>query len=116
MDKIIEEMEKRSVTPFDLQETDTWVNDATFEDIKRIAERYNYKVFGLNVSSLKKIRGRGLLKVRTFQVDYIFKKEDEEKVNSIISEYLNSERHLKPDLINFIDKLSKLAIYTCIWV
>ena len=88
MSELAKEMLKRGIaSPFDLIEEDQWVNDATRKDIKNVVIKHNFKVFGLKFWTWNKKRGRELLDVRNFEVDLIFKDENEPKVDGIIQEY-----------------------------
>ena len=100
------------VSPFDLTEEDQWVNDATRKDIKNVVIKHNFKVFGLKFWTWNKKRGRELLDVRNFEVDLIFKDENEPKVDGIIQEYKRQEI----DEMKVIDELFDLAIMICTWV
>jgi len=113
MSELAKEMLKRGIaSPFDLTEEDKWVNNATRKDVENVAREHNSKVFGLKFWSWKKKRGKELLDVKNFEVDLIFKDEDEAKVDKIISEYENG----KKDTVKTINELFDLAILDCFWV
>jgi len=105
--------------PFDLTEFDQWVNDATRKDIETIAAQHGWNVFGLKMwREWTKIRGKDLQGALNFSVDYIFKNEDEKKVDQIIVNYKwkvkkNWSQKLDSETV---DKISKLAIHVCCWV
>ena len=100
------------VSPFDLTEFDQWVNDATRKDIENVARKHDFKVFGLKFWSWKKKRGRELIGARNFEVDLIFREEDEEKVDELIGKYEQG----KIDSVSIVNKLFDLAIEACTWV
>jgi len=109
----------RIKNPFDLTEFDQWVNDATRKDIETIAAQHGWNVFGLKMwREWTKIRGKDLQGALNFSVDYIFKNEDEKKVDSIIADYkwkLKNGWSIKLDS-EIVEPISKLAIVCCWWV
>jgi hypothetical protein len=113
MGKLAEEMEKRGISdPFDLTETDQWVNDATREDIKAAVKRENGRVFGLKMWTWEIVPAESLLKgVCNFGVDLVFRESAREKVMKIIEE----EKNLMRARI-LVDRLFALAIMSCLWV
>ena len=105
-------MSERGVSPFDLTEFDQWVNDATRTDIENVGRKHDFKVFGLKFWSWTKKRGRELLDVKNFEVDLIFRDEDETKVDEIIRKYERGEIDAK----KAVDELFDLAVMDCMWV
>jgi hypothetical protein len=101
--------------PWDLTEFDQWVNDATRKDINSIAEQQNYEVFGLEMWTWKKIRGKALVDTLNFSVDLIFKNQDEPKVDTFIQRHKRRKWTMKKDKW-LIDELFKIALMTCTWV
>jgi hypothetical protein len=114
MGKLEEEMERRGISdPFDLTETDQWVNDATREDIKAAVKREDGHVFGLKMWTWEIVPAESLLKgVCNFGVDLIFRESDREKVMKVIEE---GEKNLMRAGI-LIDRLFALAVMSCLWV
>ena len=116
--EIEKEMENRGIwNPLDLQEFDAdWVNPAIRRDIRRMFEKYNGKIFGLKCWDWKILRGEELLNAHNFDVDFIFREEDYNKVMKII-EYYEGDKNLKLERSrDTVNKLINLAIYTCWWV
>jgi len=100
------------VSPFDLTEFDQWVNDATRKDIENVARKHDFKVFGLKFWSWKKKRGRELIGARNFEVDLIFRDEDEPKVDALIKKYKKREINE----MKVVNELFDLAVMDCLWV
>jgi len=111
--ELAKEMLERGVTnPLDLTEFDQWVNDATRRDIENIARKYNFRVFGLKFWSWRKKRDRELLDTKNFEVDLVFRDEDEPKVDALIEKYERREI----DEMKVIEELFDLAVMDCMWV
>ncbi|MEM0288105.1 MAG: hypothetical protein QXG05_08075 [Nitrososphaerota archaeon] len=109
--EILKQMRLHGVGPLDVTEGDTWVNDATREDINNIAKEYNYEVFGLQMWTWEKVKGKSLINAPNFSVDYIFRNQDESKVYSSIKRYRRTHSSLR-----IINELAALSIYGCFWV
>ena len=109
------EMKKRGIrSPFDLREDDQWVNDATRQDIEALVRQG--PVFGLEFWTWNKFRGDELKDVKNFQLDLLFKEEDESKVDKAIADYKIKKGEGFRTTREIIDELQGLAIYTCLWV
>jgi len=105
--------------PWNLTEFDQWVNDATRKDIEATAAQHDWNVFGLEMwREWEKIRGKDLQDALNFSVDYIFKNEDEAKVDALIQEYEKAAKKSWSTKLDSetVDKISKLAISCCWWV
>jgi len=113
-------MEKRGIrNPWDLTEFDAdWVNPATRQDIKEVSEKHGGKVFGLKFwREWTVLRGEDLLDCGNFDVDVIFRDEDEAKVKKLIEDYEpQSKGGWSGDLGKIVDALFNLAIESCTWV
>lgn len=104
------EMQERGInSPWDLREDDQWVNDATRQDIEALAKQV--PLFGLKHWEWKKLRGDQLKDVKNFEIDLLFRVEDEPKVDELIRRYTAD-----PSCITIVDRLSEFAIYFCLWV
>jgi hypothetical protein len=105
--------------PFDLTEFDQWVNDATRKDVGTIAAQHGWKVFGLKMwREWEKIRGKDLQGALNFSIDYVFKNEDEAKIDALIQKYEKAAEESWSAKLDSktVDKISKLAILCCWWV
>jgi len=107
-------MKERGIrSPWDLREDDQWVNDATRQDIEAIeALAKQGPLFGLKFWTWEKFRGDQLKDVKNFELDLLFKVEDEPKVDEAIRLHAAN-----PSLCRtIVDRLSDLAVYSCLWV
>jgi hypothetical protein len=118
------QMKEHGITdPFDLTEFDQWVNDATRKDIRTVAEKHNYEVFGIHFwGTWTKTRGKDLLDANNFSVDLLFKNADEAQVDEIIQRYEKKavghewDKFLRRLTYKTVEDLHKLALAACWWV
>jgi len=110
---LIKEMKRRGIRdPFDLTETDQWVNDATRVDIKAVYEKESGHVFGFDLWTGVKIRGDELLNCPNFGCAVIVREENEAKVDESYAAYKKGE--LTAD--KYIDTVFDLAAMSATWV
>lgn len=102
-----------------LGEQDCWVNDATRKDIENTLTLYGEEnVFGVEVWSFKKFRGKELIGICNFGVSYLFTTANEKKVDRVIDEYQkqNDGNFNAKATWKIVNTLDRLAIHTCTWV
>ena len=111
---LFEELKKHGVkNPWDLTEFDTWVNDATREELNYLADSKD--CFGLEMYDYKIIEKDRLKNICNFGVNYIFENKDKDRVLKEINDYRNV-RFDGHRLKDFVNNLQDLSIYSCIWV
>lgn len=107
-------------SPFELTEFDTDINDATRLDIaniKKEKEVFGIKFIGENKNNAKIVDCNNLY---NFGVNEIIEEKNRKKIESMINSfnkksYKSLSTYLKK-YAQFIEKIQKLSIYTCIWV
>ena len=110
---LIKEMKRRGIRdPFDLTETDQWVNDATREDIRAVYETEGGRVFGFDLWTGVKIRGDKLLNCPNFGCAVIIRDENEAKVNESYATYKKGELTSN----KYIDSVFDFAAMSATWV
>ena len=120
--EVSKEMAKRGIrSPFDLTEMDQWVNDASRRDIRRMYIEQDGLVFGLETWTRKKVRGVQLLNLKNFEVDALFKLEDEEKVDELHRNYDSGQMNQRTPqdrsaASKLVNSLHKLALDVATWV
>ena len=115
---LLSEAKKRGFKSFfDLTEYDSeWVNEATKKDVLEIAEKYNYKVFGISMWNWNIVIGEDLKNIKSFDIDYLFKLEDYEKLKKTIDKFEDLRIKTIPFINEFINTIENLSIFSCIWV
>jgi len=123
MTELAKQMQEHGIRdPADLGEFDIeWVNPATMKDIETVAAEHNWKIFGLKAWEWSKIRGKDLLNVHTFEVDYIILNKDEAKADELIKTYRDKQQKIGNKFDSkiawaVVNGLSALALMSCTWV
>ena len=112
--KIDEALEKHNIAMSNITEFDTWVNDATREDINIIVEKQD--VFGLKLWSYKIIARDKLKDICNFGVTFIFKIKYMSKIIKYINGYKKYKEFDMARSSKFVSNIIDLAVYACLWV